>query len=90
MENTRGARKLREWLADRGHNQQWLAEKLTEERQERVYQSSVSAWLRGAQMPLWGALAVQRVAGIPPVDWTVADDHPSSAKMHKARHAKAG
>ena len=42
---TRGGRKLGEWLEDRDRNQQWFAEQLTEERGERVYQSSVSAWI---------------------------------------------
>ena len=93
MQTTRGARKLKEWLEDRERNQQWFAEQLTEERGERVYQSSVSAWLRGAQMPLWGGLAVQKLTGIPAADWTIPEDDsgPSLAKRaNGARHRQAG
>ncbi len=84
MQATRGARKLREWLDDRERNQQWLAEQLSAERGERVYQSSVSAWLRGAQMPLWGGLAVQKLTGIPAADWTVPEeDQGAAGKRHR-------
>lgn len=94
MHTTRGGRKLKEWLEDRDRNQQWFAEQLTEERGERVYQSSVSAWMRGASlMPLWGGLAVQKLTGIPAADWTIADEEssPSLAKRSNgARHRQAG
>lgn len=90
MSTTRGSRKLREWLADRDRNQQWLAEQLSAERGERVYQSSVSAWLRGAQMPLWGGLAVQKLTGIPAADWTVSEEESRSAIKAARSSAKAG
>lgn len=93
MHTTRGARKLKEWLDDRDHNQQWFAEQLSAERKDRVYQSSVSAWLRGAQMPLWGGLAVQKLTGIPAADWTIPEDDsgPSLTKRTGVtRHRQAG
>ncbi len=91
---TRGGRKLHEWLKDRERNQQWFAEQLSEERGERVYQSSVSAWVRGAsQIPLWAALAVQKLTGIPADNWTEMEtaEGPSLAKRSGgARHRQAG
>jgi hypothetical protein len=94
MQTTRGGRKLKEWLKDRGKNQQWFAEELSRERGERVYQSSVSAWARGASLiPLWGGLAIQKLTGIPAADWTIPEDDsgPSLAKRtNGSRHRHAG
>ncbi len=69
MTITHGARRLRDWLEREGHNQEWLAARLTELRGERVYQSTVSSWLRGSQVPLWGALALQKLTTIEPEAW---------------------
>lgn len=70
MSITHGARQLREWLDQQGKNQEWMAARLTELRGSRVYQSSVSAWLRGAQIPLWAALAMEKVTDIRASSWT--------------------
>jgi hypothetical protein len=68
---THGARQLREWLDAQGKNQEWLAAELTKARDgQRLYQSSVSSWLRGSQIPLWAALAIEKLAGIPATAWT--------------------
>lgn len=94
MQTTRGGRKLKEWLKDRGRNQEWFAEQLTAERGERVYQSSVSAWARGASLiPLWGGLAIQKLTGIPAADWMLPEEHDSRPAMKRAngaRHKQAG
>lgn len=67
---THGARQLRAWLDREGVSQETLAARLTEMKGSRVYQSTVSAWLRGAQLPLWAGLAIERIAGIDPAAWT--------------------
>ena len=70
MTITQGARLLREWLEQQGKNQEWLAAQLTSEREgKKVYQSTVSSWLRGAEVPLWGALAIEKITGISPSEW---------------------
>lgn len=75
MTLSHGARELRAWMDRKAKNQQWLAEQLTKARDgRRVHQSSVSAWLRGAQVPLWAALALKRIAGISIEAWTVGED----------------
>lgn len=78
---THGARLLREWLTKFDNNQEWLAAQLTEHRGSRVYQSSVSSWLRGAQIPLWAALAIEKVTGIPASTWTESAESGSNVTV---------
>lgn len=71
---THGARLLRDWMNEQDVNQESVAVLLTEKRGTRVYQSSVSAWLRGAQIPLWAALALEQVTNVPASSWTESAD----------------
>ncbi len=91
MDLSKCAGRLKDWLDENDKNQQWLAERLTEARGgERVWQASVSMWLRGSQIPQWAAFGVQKVTGIPAADWTVRADESGHSLTKRRRHRRAG
>ena len=59
--------------------------RLTNHRGSRVYQSTVSAWLRGAQIPLWAALAIEQVTNIPASSWTESADSGTNVNAAAAK-----
>lgn len=87
MNLTRGALALRVWLDDNGHNQWWLADELSKARGAKVFQSSVSAWLRGSQIPLWAALEIQKITSIEASWWVAAADQTGPQQVVTAGEA---
>jgi transcriptional regulator with XRE-family HTH domain len=89
MNLTLGAQKLKAWMQRNELTQTDVAERLTKARNgQRVYQATVSEWLRGSQLPIWAAVAFRKEAKIPIEDWTVPAEE-SGPDVARAA-AKAG
>lgn len=90
MNLSKGAVRLKAWLTANEKHQQWLAERLTELRAgERVYQATVSTWLRGSQIPLWAALAIEKVTEIDPEEWTIPADESAPVLARRGPSVRA-
>lgn len=86
---TMGVRKLKAWMERNELTQTDVAERLTKARNgQRVYQATVSEWLRGSQLPIWAAVVFRKEAKIPIEDWTISADE--SGPLPKDVQAKAG
>lgn len=77
---TIGVRKLKAWMERNGLSQTNVADRLTKMRNgQKVYQATVSEWLRGSQLPIWAAVALRKEAKIPIEDWTIPADESGPA-----------
>lgn len=79
MRPTRGGERLRGWLEDERRSQAWLADQIGS------LQQNVSAWIRGRQIPLDAALAIEKLTGIGVSAWA----EPGSLPSHPPRPEKA-
>lgn len=79
---TPGQLALVEWLSqDNSRTQKWLAQVL------RVSQSTVSIWLRGkSRPPVWIAVAIQALTGIPVDAWLIEEERRSLASISVEAH----